>query len=70
MINISLSVYRLFGEPLLISNDIEGVRCCLTIRDSSDEFPIMNQIQVNMINADPAKIKRAIQAFNKEMSND
>jgi hypothetical protein len=30
----------------------------------------MNQIQVNMINADPAKIKRAIQAFNKEMSND
>lgn len=68
MLNISLSVLRLFGEPRLILERRPGIAGALILQDTADAFPAANAVTFSMVNADPERVARAVEAFNREIA--
>jgi hypothetical protein len=69
MLDISLSVFRLYGAPVLGVKPREGGGATLYLQDSSDEYPTAGEITVHMQNVDAETIQSAIRAFNREIQH-
>ena len=69
MLDISLSVFRLYGAPVLGAKPREGGGATLYLRDSSDEYPSAGEITFHMQNVSAEAVSRAIKAFNREIQN-
>ena len=70
MINISMCVLRVFGEPRMYLEEREAGHGSLILEDTADAYPAANSVTFSCINADSKKIARAVEAFNREMNND
>lgn len=69
MLDISMSVFRLFGEPKMLVGQREGGGATLYLRDGADEFPSIGEIAIHMPNVSFDTLQTAIAAFNKEIQN-
>lgn len=69
MLNISLSVLRLFGEPRLILEKRPGIAGALILQDTDDELQAAKEVSFYLVNADPERVARAVEAFNREIAN-
>lgn len=69
MLNVSISLFRIFGNPQLHVGRKEGSSYCFKMADTRDEFPESNGVLFHVIECeDHEKIERAIAAFNEVIS--
>ena len=67
MIDISLSVFRLFGVAQFSAQKSESGYLYLTISDSADVDPSVGQVRFQLRDADIDQLNRAVAAWNREM---
>ena len=68
MIDISLSVFRLFGVAKFSAQRSESGFTYLTIQDSADVDPSIGQVRFQLRDADIDKLNRAVAAWNEVMN--
>lgn len=70
MIDISLSVFRLFGDVKFSAELSEGGYSYLTVQDTADVCPSVGQVRFQLHNYDLERLRRAVAAWNEVMCED
>lgn len=69
MLNVSLSAYRLLGDPRLVVASRGGRGGSLYIQDSVDTFERGNDITIHMPGVELELLQKACKAFNEVINN-
>lgn len=69
MLNVSLSAYRLLGDPRLVVAARGGSGGSLYIQDSVDQFDRGNDVTIHMPGVDLELLIKACAAFNEVIKN-
>lgn len=69
MLDISLSVFRLYGAPFLLAKPREGGGVTLFLQDGAEEFPVSGELTVHMPNLSHDALAKAVSAFNREIQD-